>query len=161
MGNHDNQLLLRDLAQNLHDLYACLRIQRTRRLVCQQNVGVVDKGARNGDTLHLTARELVWLFIQMRSKTNLFECICRTAATLFFGDARQRECQFDVGKHGLVGDEVVALEYEADGVIAVGVPCRIIVFFCRNVVDDQITAGVLIQSADDVEQGSLSASGRT
>ena len=49
-----------------------------------------------------------------------------------------------------MGDQVIALEHKADGVVPVGVPVAVCVFFCGDAVDDQIAAVVAIQTADDV-----------
>ena len=53
--DHDDQLILGDLLEDLHDLHAGGRVQRTGGLVGKENIGVVDDGAGNGHTLHLTA----------------------------------------------------------------------------------------------------------
>ena len=54
-----------------------------------------------------------------------------------------------------MGDEVVALEHEADGVVAVGVPVAVGVLFGGDAVDDEVAAVVPVQTADDVQQGGL------
>ena len=58
-----------------------------------------------------------------------------------------------------MGDQVVALEYKPDGMVAVGVPVPVFVILGGAAVDQQIAAGVLIQSADDVQQSGLAAAG--
>ena len=55
-------------------------------------------------------------------------------------------------------DQIVALEDETDGKVAVIIPVFIFEIFGGSAIDDQITAGILIQPADDVEQGRLAAS---
>ena len=59
-----------------------------------------------------------------------------------------------------MGDQVVALEHKADGVVAVGVPIAVGVLFGGDPVDDKVTAVVPIQAADDVQQGGLTGAGR-
>ena len=54
-----------------------------------------------------------------------------------------------------MGDEVVALEHKADGVVAVGVPVAVGVLFGGDAVDDQIAAVIPVQTADNVQQGSF------
>ena len=54
-----------------------------------------------------------------------------------------------------MGDEVVALEHKADGVVAVGVPVAVGVLFGGDAVDDKVAAVVAVQAADDVQQGGL------
>ena len=53
----------------------------------------------------------------------------------------------------LVGDQVVALEHKADGVVAVGVPVPVLVLLGGDAVDDQVAGIVAVQAADDVEEG--------
>ena len=52
-----------------------------------------------------------------------------------------------------MGNQIVALEHKTNGVVAVGVPVAVGVFFGGNTVDDQITAVVAVQAADDVQRG--------
>ena len=54
-----------------------------------------------------------------------------------------------------MGDQIVALEHETDGVVSVRVPVPVGVFLRGNTVDDQITAIVAVQTADDIEQRGL------
>ena len=73
--------------------------------------------------------------------------------------ARQRERQLHVGEHRLVGDEVVALEHEADAVVAVGVPILVFVLFGGDAVDDEVARVVVVEAAHDVEQRGLARAG--
>ena len=54
-----------------------------------------------------------------------------------------------------MGDEVIALEHEADGVVAVGVPVPVGVAAGGDAVDDELAAVVAVEAADDVEQRGL------
>ena len=55
-----------------------------------------------------------------------------------------------------MGNEVVALEYKADGVVSVRVPVAVFIFFCRNTVDDKISAVVAVKTADHIQQSCFS-----
>ena len=57
-----------------------------------------------------------------------------------------------------MGNEVVALEYEAYAVVAVGVPVAILEVLGRAPVDEQVAVRVTVQAAHDIEQGGLTAS---
>ena len=81
------------------------------------------------------------------------------AAALGLAHPGQGQRQLHIGEHRLVGDEVVALEDKADGVVAVGVPVPVPELLGGAAVDGQIAAGVLVQAADDVQQGGLAAAG--
>ena len=52
-------------------------------------------------------------------------------------------------------DEVVALEDEADAVVAVGIPIGIFVLAGGNAIDHDVTGIGVVQTAQDIEQGSL------
>ena len=123
--------------------------------VCQQNIRIVDTRTGDGNTLYLPAGHLIGLFMHVVAKTNLFQHGNRPLPAFLFGYTRQRQRHFYIGKHALVRDQVVALEHEADGIVAVVIPIRLLVFFCGNPIDDNIAAGVAVQTTDDVEHGGL------
>jgi hypothetical protein len=54
--DHDDRIaLLVKAFEKLHDLKACLGVERPGRLVCKQNGRVIDQGASDSDTLSLAA----------------------------------------------------------------------------------------------------------
>ncbi len=69
----------------------------------------------------------------------------------------QGEGQLHISQGGLVGDEVVALKHKAHRVIAVAVPIPVGEGFGGAAINEQITGGVLVKSAYNVEQGGFSA----
>ena len=159
MGNHDDQLFPRDLPQDLHDLNAGLGIQRTGRFIRQQDIRVVDQRTGNRNPLHLSARHLGRPFADLVAKPDLFQCFDGTAAAFCLTDPRQGQCQLDVCQNRLVRNQVVALEHKADAVVAVAVPVTVAEFLSRPSVDDQVAAGILVQTADDIEQRRLARTG--
>ena len=159
MRDHDDELILCDLLQQIHDLHARLTVERAGRLVGKQDVGIVDDGARDGHALHLTAGHLVRRFVQLVAQTDLFQRLDGACAPLLTGDAGERERELDVCQHALVRDEVVALKDKADGVVAVGVPVAVVIFLRGAAVDDEVAGGVAVESADDVQQRGLAAAG--
>ena len=94
------------------------------------------------------------------AESHLLQRVLCAFSALALRHTGDRQRQLHVGQHRLVRDEVVALEHEADRVVAVGVPVPIPVFFRRNAVDDQIAAVVTVEAADDVEQRGLSRTAR-
>ena len=56
-----------------------------------------------------------------------------------------------------MGNQVVALEHKADGMVPIGVPVPITEFLGGFSVDDEVAGGIAIQTADDVQQRGLSA----
>ena len=73
MRDHDDELFLRDALEDLHDLHAGLRVKCARGLIGKNDLGVVDQRTRNGYALHLTARHLVWLFVELVAKAHLLK----------------------------------------------------------------------------------------
>ena len=59
---------------------------------------------------------------QLAAQAHLFQGFLGPAAALPLGHAGEGQGQFHVLQHRLVGDQVVALEDKADGVVPVGVP---------------------------------------
>ena len=72
------------------------------------------------------------------------------------GDAADGQRELYVLKDRLMRDQVVGLKDKADGMVSVGVPVAVFVFFGRNAVDNQVAAVIAVQSADDIEKGGLS-----
>ena len=161
VGDHDHQTVLGDLFQNLHNLQAGLGIQSAGGLVSQDDIRVVNDGTSNGHALHLTAGHLVGLFLQLIAQTHPLQGFLGALTALTLGNAGQSQGQFHVGQHGLVGDQVVALEHKANRVVAVSIPIPVLVVLGGAAVDDQVTIGVLIQTADNVQQRGLAATGRS
>ncbi|MNC77766.1 hypothetical protein D3C75_1298110 [compost metagenome] len=56
MGDHDNQLVLGNFLDQLHNLFTGYRIKRTGRLIGQNDIRIIGKRTGNRYTLHLTAR---------------------------------------------------------------------------------------------------------
>ena len=161
MGDHDDQPVLGDLLQQLHDLHGGFGVQSAGGFVSQQDLGIVDQRPGDGHTLHLTAGHLIGLLVQLVAQAHLFQRFDGSAAALGFLDAGEGQGQFHVGQDTLVGDQVIALEHKADGVVAVGVPVTGLVILGGFTPDDQVTGGIAVQTADDVQQGGLAAAGLT
>ena len=160
MRDHNDQTIVRNLSEQIHDLHAGLGIERARRLVCQQDLGVVDERTGDGDALHLAAGELARLLVDMLCKPHAAERLDGALTTLGTGHAGKREGQLDVFQNGLMWDKVVGLEHEADAVVAICVPIAIFVLACGHAVDEQVSVVVMIKAADDVEHGGLARARR-
>ena len=157
--DHDDELIFCNLLQQIHDLYARFAVERAGRLVGEQDVRVVDDGARDGHTLHLAAGHLVRRLVELVAQTDLFQRLDGARTPLLARDARERQRELHVCQYTLVRDEVVALKDEADGVVAVRVPVAVVILLRRAAVDDEVTGGVAVQTADDVQQCGLAAAG--
>ena len=159
MGNHDNELIFGDLFEDIHDLNTGLSIKSTCRLVGENNIRIIDKSTRDGNTLHLTAGHLGRLLFQLISETDFFQSFCCTFTAFFLADTGKRKCDLDIRENILMRDQVVGLKYKTDRMVSVCVPVSVFVVFGRSSVDDQITGGVLVETADNVQHRRLTASG--
>ena len=158
--HHHDQAVLGDLGEQVHHLHARLGIERAGGLVGEQDLGIVDEGARDGHTLHLAAGQLAGLLVGMLAQPHLLERCQRAFMALGTRHARKRQRQLHVGEDRLMRDEVVALEHEADAVVAIGVPVAILVLARGDAVDDQVARIVVVQAADDVEERGLARARR-
>ena len=160
MGDHDDEAVLGYFLQKLHHLQAGLAVQRAGGLVRQQDIRVVDEGAGDGHALHLAAGHLGGALVHLVTQAHLPQGFGGPAAALLARNAGNGQRQLYVGEDGLVGDEVVALEHEADGVVAVGVPVAVGVLFGGDAVDDKVAAVVAVEAADDIQKSGLARAGR-
>ena len=155
VGNHDHQPFPGNLLQQIHHLDAGLRVQGAGGFVRQQDIRVVDKSPGNGHPLHLAAGHLVGLLVELIAQSHRLQgCLC-PLFPLRRGDAGNGQCQLHIGQNTLMGDQIVALEHETDGMVPVGIPVPVRVFSGGNAVDDQIAAVIPVQTADDVQQCGL------
>ena len=161
VGNHDHQPVTGYRLQQIHDLHTGFRVQCAGGFIRQQNIGIVDQCPGDGHPLHLTAGHLIGLFVQLIAQAHILQSFLRPLPPFAPGDAGDGKCQFHIGQHGLVGDQIVALEYEADGVVPIGVPVPVGIFFGRDTVDDQITAVISVQTADHIQKRGLTGAAGT
>ena len=69
------------------------------------------------------------------SKAYFIQGFLRPLPAFGFSDAGDGQGQFYICQDGLMGDQVVALEAETNGVVPVGVPVPVFVFPCGDSVD--------------------------
>ena len=161
MGDHNHQLVPGDLPQDVHHLQAGFAVQRAGRFIRQQDIRVVHQCPGNCHPLHLAAAHLVGAFLQLVSQSDPLQHFRRAPPPFLPAHAGKRQRQFHVGQHCLVRNQVVALEYKSDRMIPVYIPVLFPELFRAPAVDQQIARRIPVQSADDIQQGGLPASGRT
>ena len=83
----------------------------------------------------------------------------RLLPPLFLPDSGNGQSQLYVGQDGLVGNQVVALEHESDGVVPVGIPIPVRVLLGGRPVDDQVPAVVAVQPPQHVQQRGFAGAG--
>ena len=156
MSYHNYKSLGGDFLDKLHYLYGGYSIKRTRGFICKKYFGIVDKSTCNSNSLTLTARELIGLLVILAGKTYSVERIFSSLDPLLLAYSGDGERKLNVTEHGLVRDEVVALEDEAYSVVSVNVPISVSVFLGTAAADHKIAVGVVVKTADDVEKCGLS-----
>ena len=156
VGDHHDEPVSRHFLQKFHDLNTRLAVQRPGRLIGKQNIRIVDKRPGDRHPLHLSAGHLVRFLVELASEPYLFQRLDRALPPLTFPDARDRQRQFHICQNGLVWDQVVTLKDKSNRMVPVGIPVSVFVFFCRNAVDDQVSAVIAIQSSDDIQKRRLS-----
>ena len=82
MCDHDDELVPGNLLEKLHDLYARRGVESAGGLVSKDNVGVVYKSSCDGDTLHLSAGELIRFFLKLIAETYVLKSFDGAAASL-------------------------------------------------------------------------------
>ena len=156
VGHHHHQPVLGHFPQQIHDLDAGFAVQSACGLVGQQNVRIIDQSPGNGDPLHLAAGHLIGALVHLIPQAYLFQGFFGPLAALVSWNAGNGQRQLHIGEHRLMGNEMVALEHKADGMIAVGIPVPVLVLLGGDAVDDQIASIVTVQAADDVQKGGFS-----
>ena len=156
MSYHDNKAFSRNLADEIHDLLRGHCIKCAGGLVCKEDFGIINKGSRNSNSLALTAGKLVWTLVILTAKTYSVKSVFSLLDSLSFTHTCDGEGKLNVAENGLVGNEVIALENEADSVVSVNVPVAVLVVLCASAADNKVTGCVVVKSADEVEEGCLS-----
>jgi hypothetical protein len=157
--DHDHEAVGGDLLQQVHDLDAGLGVEGTGGLVGQDDGRVVHEGARDGHALHLAAAHHARLLVDLVAQPHALERRHRAGTAVLLGAARDLERELHVGEDALVHDEVVALEHEPHGAVAVGIPVGRLVLLGGAAVDHEVARGVRVEATHDVEQGGLAAAG--
>ena len=96
MCDHNDQLVRGDFLEQIHDLDRGLGIQRTRRLVGQEDIRIVYQRTRDRDALHLSAGHLIWLFVQLIAEPDLFQRLCCPTLALGLSDAGDRQRELNI-----------------------------------------------------------------
>ena len=94
--------------------------------------------------------------MDLLAQPHLFQRLLRPFLTLRPADAGDRKRQFHICQNGLMRDQIVTLKHEADRMVPIGIPVPVFIFFCRDPVDDQVSAVIAVQSANNIQKRRLS-----
>ena len=106
--------------------------------------------------LHLSAGKLVGLLVHLFAQPYFGKRLHGSLPPLTPANAGDGQRQFHVGKKRLVGNQVIALKHKTDGVIPVGIPVPVLIFLRGDSIDDQISAVIPVQTADNIKKRRLS-----
>ena len=152
MCDHNDQTVFRYLSKKIHDLHTGVTVQCPGRLICKQDLRIIDQRSCNCNSLHLASRHLVRLLVKLLPQTNLLQCIYCTLSSFFLPDSRNCQCQLYICKHRLMRDQIVTLKYKTNRMITVRIPVSVLIFFRGNAIDDKISAVVAVQSSDNIQK---------
>jgi hypothetical protein len=124
MGNQDNRSTIAvKVLEERHDLVASTTVQRPRRLVGQDESGIVHHRARNDDSLLLPSRQLIRRVMDTIGQPNAVERIFGLAPPFLATNARVDKRKLDIFQCAHPRQERRELEYEANFIAPDGRPC--------------------------------------
>ncbi len=149
-----------EVRQQLHDLARSGGVEVAGRLVGKDHHRIADDRAGDGDALLLAARQLRRVVMLAPLKSDLGQRLRRAGRTLGRGMALVDQRQFDVLERGRAGEQVEALEDEAEIVAAQERP--LVAAEARDIdaVEAVGAGGRPVEAADDVHRGRLAGARR-
>lgn len=115
MGDDDDRAPLRvEFVEDAEHLLTAGRVQRTGRFVGEDHLRPVHEGARDGNALLLTARELVRAVLHLVRKAETAEKRGRARLPLPAGAPGIDRGHLHIAERGEFGQQVVALKDEAE-----------------------------------------------
>ena len=111
MGRHYNGSPLQvNTFKDLHNFPRNLWIQVTCRFIRNQNLRIIDNSTRNGDTLLLTTRQLIWEGTHLVFKTNQLENLCYSFLDVAWFLTNNFHCISNIFKSCFLWKEFIILE---------------------------------------------------
>ena len=132
MRYHYYKALARYSFKDLHDLNAGFGVERSSRLVGQYYFGIVDKGARYCDALHLSSRKLAGLFVKLRAESHLAQSLFGSLFSFGFFYSRKTQRQLNILQNALMRYKIIALENKSDRMVPVSVPVTVLKILSRT-----------------------------
>ena len=155
MGYHDDKVILCNLFEKLHHLFACVAVESTGGFICKQNGRAVHQCPGNGNPLHLPSGELHGLFLGLFQQAHTLQRVQCPLSPLLTAYTGERHGQLHIGENSLVRDQVVALKDKTDGMVAIGVPVPVTVAAGGHTAKGHLAAVITVQPANDIQQCGL------
>ena len=148
-----------DLLQQHHDLERARRVKVARRLVGNDDAGVIDKGSCDGDTLLLAAGQLIGQTPALGLEPDELEHVRHTLLDLLLRRADDAHGERDVLIDGLVADEAEILEDDAERAAQIrhGAAAEL---FNGKAVDERAAGGRAELGREDLDDGGFAGAGR-
>ena len=163
MRDHgDGDALVVERLEGGHDFDARAAVEVARRLVGQEQRGIVDERAGDGHALLLAARELVGMMVRAIRQAHEFERPQRPGVEFFRRQTRApvEHWQLHIFQRRGPREEVEALEDEPDFLIA-EVGQRVAVERGNiHAVEPVASAGRAVEAAEDVHHGGFAGAAR-
>ncbi|CFP43832.1 Uncharacterised protein [Bordetella pertussis] len=112
--HHRHARLAIDIAQQRQDVVGGLGVQRRRRLVAEQHVGVIGQGARDAHALLLPAADLAGIAVAQVLQADQRQQPLDPGGNLGARHAGDLQRQGHVAVHGTARQQVEPLEHHAD-----------------------------------------------
>jgi hypothetical protein len=160
VGDDDDGVALGvEIVEERHDLVAGLGVEVAGGFVGEDDGGLVDQGAGDGDALALAAGELVGLVHHAGAEVDGLEDGLGAGDALGGGGAVVDEGQLDVVQRGGAGEQVEGLEDEADLLVADAGEFVVVELADVVAVEPVLALGRGVEAADEVHQRRLAGAG--
>ena len=155
MRDDNDEFLFGKLLQKGQDGVPRVLVERARRLVREDDLGLLDERPRDGDALLLPARKFVGLALFHARELHLFER--RPDLMKIHRLPLQFEGDCQIVTHGEGGQQVILLKDEAHRLVA-----EVVEVLGREIarapaVKDELPFVGIVQSAQDVQERALAA----
>ena len=160
MGDHDDGVSLGvEVVEDLHDFAAGGGVEVAGGLVGEEDVGLADEGAGDGDALELAAGELLGVVSEPSAESEALGVVAGEPSPFGLGDAAVDEWEGDVVDDVEVVEEVEGLEDEADVFVAEEGESAVAAVGHALAVDFHDAAGGDVEESEQVHEGGLAGAG--
>lgn len=160
---HDNERLSQFVAEFKEELVQfglVVGVERTRRLVGENHVGLIHQRPRHGHTLLLATAQLVGLVLRTVLKSHKLEEFEGALTEFAMGAAGNHSRNHDVFERREFGEELVELKDESDVLVAEVGQFATVKRQHVGAVDKEAAGVGLVERADDLEQRGFACAAR-
>ena len=159
VGDHNDQLVFGNLAQQSGDTLGGLAVQVPCRFVSNDDIRVFRQRTGDGNTLFLAAGQFRNLCFCKSCKVDFFENVIDTLADFGAFVAIYEQYKFYILINRVAVDQIVVLKNVADVLLAVFFKVRRKIMAGLLTVDEHFAIFVGIQTGNNIQKGRLAAAG--